>query len=339
MKESFKKISRIGILPNDSEDVILKKSTLTVLPFFIIFPAVAWSFIYIYIDHIKASAVPMTYILISMISVYILHKTKKFIIFEFTQLFLILSLPFILMWTLGGFNQSSFVMIWAFYAPIVALMHSENIQNGIRWFGAFLVLVLVSMIIDGSLSDNIQQPIPKLILEVFTILNIGAGLGGIFFLISQFVKNIKEMSHTLKKDRESLYTLTNNLKNANKELEELATCDVVTKLPNRLYFQDVVYNMFNRAKINEKIVAIMFLDLDGFKTINDTLGHDAGDQILKLIAARLTSVVRASDMVARVGGDEFAIAIGDVTDVEHVKKIAKGIIKEVNEYCPYQLLS
>ena len=144
------------------------------------------------------------------------------------------------------------------------------------------------------------------------------------------------MSSALKDDRETLFELTNDLKSANKELEHLATCDVVTELPNRLYFQDIVFDMFNRAKINKKIVAIMFLDLDGFKSINDTLGHDAGDEILKLVGARLKSSIRASDTVARVGGDEFAIAIGDITDVEHEKEIAKIIIKEVNEFCPYK---
>jgi len=335
MKDYMRKLSYIGVLPSDCEDLILKKSNLTLLPFFVLIPATLWSMIYIYLYQYQAATVPMIYILISMLSAFILHKTKKFIIFEFTQLSLILLLPFILMWSLGGFEEGGFVMIWAFYAPVVAIMYSKETKDGMRWFYAFLVLVFISMIIDSSLQSNINNPLPKIALELFIVLNIGAGFGGIFFLISRFVKNIKEISTALKEDRESLYTLTNDLKNANRELEHLATCDIVTKLPNRLYFQDIVYDMFKRAKLNEKIVAIMFLDLDGFKTVNDTLGHDAGDQILKVVGNRLKSVIRDTDTVARVGGDEFAIAIGDLTDVDNVKKIAENIIEEVNEYCPY----
>jgi len=241
-----------------------------------------------------------------------------------------------MMWILGGFMSGGFVMIWAFYAPIAAAMYSENIKVGIKWFSLFIMLLFVSMIIDSTLTENIRNNLPIVMLEFSIFLNIGAGLGGIFVLISQFLNNNKKISVELQKDKELLSDLTNDLRSANKELEKIATNDVVTDLPNRLYFQDIVYDMFHRAKVNEKIVAIMFLDLDGFKTINDTLGHEAGDFILKIVGSRLQSVVRASDTVARVGGDEFAIAVGDISDVEHVRQIAKTLIKEVNEYCPYK---
>lgn len=336
MKDILNKLSYIGVLPSDCESSISKKVALTLLPLYIFLPAIIWSAIYLYLDNFEAFLVPITYVLISLLSGYILYKTKNFMFFEKTQLVLILLLPFILMWILGGFTAGSFVMIWAFYAPVTAIMYSQDMKSGLRWFILFLVLVVISMVIDEDISTKIENPLPNLAFEIFIALNIGAGFGGIFFLISQFIKNIREMSSALKDDRETLFELTNDLKSANKELEHLATCDVVTELPNRLYFQDIVFDMFNRAKINKKIVAIMFLDLDGFKSINDTLGHDAGDEILKLVGARLKSSIRASDTVARVGGDEFAIAIGDITDVEHEKEIAKIIIKEVNEFCPYK---
>lgn len=336
MKDVLNKLSYIGVLPSDCENSISKKVALTLLPLYIFLPAIIWSAIYLYLDNFEAFLVPMTYVLISLLSGYILYKTKNFIFFEKTQLVLILLLPFILMWILGGFTAGSFVMIWAFYAPVTAIMYSQDMKSGLRWFILFLVLVVISMVIDEDISTQIENPLPNLAYEIFIALNIGAGFGGIFFLISQFIKNIREMSSALKDDRETLFELTNDLKSANKELEYLATCDHVTELPNRLYFQDIVFDMFTRAKINKKIVAIMFLDLDGFKSINDTLGHDAGDEILKLVGARLKSSVRASDTVARVGGDEFAIAVGDITDVNYVKEIAKIIIKEVNEFCPYK---
>lgn len=335
MKKRLRNLSYIGVLPSDSENEILKKTALTLLPFYVFIPALVWAVVFFYLDHLNASIIPMTYILISLLSASLLYKTKNFLLFEMTQLILILFLPFMLMWTLGGFSSGSFVMIWSFYAPIAAVMYSENIRHGIKWFSLFVLLLFISMMIDTNLSQSVDNNLPPLLLKLFIFLNIGAGLGGIFVLISQFLHNIKNISTELKKDKESLYNLTNDLKTANKELEHIATCDIVTQLPNRLYFQDIVYDMFTRAKMNEKIVAIMFLDLDGFKTINDTLGHEAGDMILKTVGRRLKSVVRASDTVARIGGDEFAIALGDISDVEHVKDIAKTLIKEVNEQCPY----
>ncbi|NOQ31939.1 MAG: diguanylate cyclase [Helicobacteraceae bacterium] len=336
MKNFITKLSLIGILPTDNEDEILKKAALTLLPFYVIIPALIWSIIYFSLGNIDAFLVPMSYIVISTISTYYLYKTKKFMHFETVQLLLILLLPFILMWILGGFVAGSFVLIWAFYAPVAAAMYSENVKVGAKWFSAFLLLLFISMLIDNTLSVNIQHKLHPILLDIFLFLNISAGFAGIFILISQFLRNIKKISIELKKERESLFNLTNDLKNANKELEQLANCDIVTELPNRLYFQDIVYDLFSRAELNNKIVAIMFLDLDGFKTINDTLGHEAGDTILKIVGSRLKSVLRDGDTVARVGGDEFAIAIGDISDVEHVKRIASTLIKEVNEFCPYK---
>ena len=336
MNKILNKLSCIGVLPTDSENLIIKKSALTMLPFYVIIPALIWGSIFLLIGNIDAFLIPMAYIFISILSASLLYKTKNFFLFEITQLILILILPFLLMWTLGGFIAGSFVMIWSFYAPITAIMYSKDIKSGFRWFTLFMILVIFSMLIDNHLASNIQNPLPNLATELFIVLNVGAGFGGIFFLISQFITNIKEISNTLTKERETLYNLTNDLKIANKELEHIATCDIVTQLPNRLYFQDIVYDMFTRAKYNDKIVAIMFLDLDGFKSVNDTLGHAAGDKILKIVGNRIKSVIRETDTVARVGGDEFAIAIGDITDIEHVEKIAQAIIKEVNEFCPYK---
>ena len=330
------KLSSVGLISSDSQDEMAKKIAITMLPYYISLPASIWALIYLYLDNIDAFLVPLTYLCLSALSMLYLYKTKKFLHFERLQLLMILLLPFVLMWILGGFSNSSFVFIWSFYAPVAAAVYSENAKVEIKWFSTFMLLLLISILIDPSLNENIHSNIPIYLWEIFIFLNIGAGLGGIYFLISYFLSNIKHISMELKRDRESLYNLTNNLKDANKELEHLATCDIVTELPNRLYFQDIVYDLFKRAKNNDKIVAIMFLDLDGFKTINDTLGHEAGDMILKTVGSRLTSIVRASDVVARVGGDEFAIALGDISNVEDVKQVAKTIIKEVNEQCPYK---
>ena len=336
IKNTLQKLSYIGINESDTENEKTKKVALTLLPFYVSIAAFFLSLLYLYFGNFNAFLIPFIYIFISVLSSYYLYKTKNFLYFERVQLMMILLLPFILMWILGGFNASSFVFIWAFYAPVAAAMYCESYKVEIKWFSAFILLLLISAIINSHLIETDTQQFPTFILDIFFFLNIGAGLGGIYFLIAHFINNIKNISRELKRDRESLYNLSNDLKNVNKELEHLANCDMVTDLPNRLYFVDVVDSMFKRAIMNKKQVAIMFIDLDGFKAVNDTLGHEAGDAILKAVGTRLTTIVRASDTVARIGGDEFAISLGDITDIKHVEQIAKTIIKDINQPSTYK---
>jgi diguanylate cyclase (GGDEF)-like protein len=95
-------------------------------------------------------------------------------------------------------------------------------------------------------------------------------------------------------------------------LEHLSHHDPLTDLPNRTLFLDRLDQSIRRARRLEQRIALLFIDLDNFKGINDTAGHLVGDRALQEVATRLTSVVRDMDTVARVGGDEFAILMSDI---------------------------
>jgi diguanylate cyclase (GGDEF)-like protein/PAS domain S-box-containing protein len=118
-------------------------------------------------------------------------------------------------------------------------------------------------------------------------------------------------------------------------LYRLAHYDLLTELPNRMLFYDRLRQGLLRARRNRRRVAIMFLDLDGFKQVNDELGHPAGDELLRQVARRLTGVLRASDTVSRFGGDEFTVAIPDLAADEDVSRVAQKIIAAVAK--PYYL--
>lgn len=111
----------------------------------------------------------------------------------------------------------------------------------------------------------------------------------------------------------------------------LATHDALTGLPNRLLFQERLMQALARAHRSGARVAVMFLDLDHFKDINDSLGHAVGDGTLIKVAKRLRSVLRDVDTVARLGGDEFASILEDIHDVAQIEPVARKLLASVGK--------
>ncbi|HZV97782.1 MAG TPA: EAL domain-containing protein [Methylophilaceae bacterium] len=107
----------------------------------------------------------------------------------------------------------------------------------------------------------------------------------------------------------------------------LANYDMVTHLPNRYSFNQHFQTLLGEALANNSVLALLVLDLDDFKVINDTLGHHVGDTLLRIVAQRLMSVVRHEDVIYRVGGDEFAMILNHAEDVERVDVIAEKFIR------------
>lgn len=129
---------------------------------------------------------------------------------------------------------------------------------------------------------------------------------------------------------------------AEESIRQLAYYDSITDLPNRALFKEQLNMALHQAKRNNHQVAVMFLDLDNFKRVNDSLGHMAGDQLLKTIANRLQESIRSSDhaargtsnvdmLLARLGGDEFTVLLSDLHGIEYVEMVARRILKRISE--------
>jgi diguanylate cyclase (GGDEF)-like protein/PAS domain S-box-containing protein len=116
-------------------------------------------------------------------------------------------------------------------------------------------------------------------------------------------------------------------KQAEEELQYRATHDLLTDLPNRLLFSDRLSLALAQAQRNHKKLAVMLLDLDYFKDVNDTMGHSAGDRLLRVVGNRLTELLRSGDTVARVGGDEFLLLLSEIGGIEDANTIAQKILE------------
>ena len=112
------------------------------------------------------------------------------------------------------------------------------------------------------------------------------------------------------------------------ELHRLAYFDSLTGLPNRVLFNDRLHQALTDARRRHRLVALMLLDIDRFKIVNDTLGHEAGDGLLREIAARLQHSIRDGDTVSRLGGDEFALVFADVGDIQRVAQLAQKVLSQ-----------
>ena len=129
---------------------------------------------------------------------------------------------------------------------------------------------------------------------------------------------------------------------AEQEVAFLAHHDKLTGLPNRAFFEETLELAVSRARRHQRGVAVLFLDLDNFKLVNDSLGHHAGDQLLQQLAERLREVTREADLVARQGGDEFLLLLSDLeaavrSETEHetsslaAETVAQRIAQALNE--------
>lgn len=140
--------------------------------------------------------------------------------------------------------------------------------------------------------------------EFLNIISVKDGSGSVIYYIGLFT------DLTTRKDTEEFF-------------KHVATHDPLTNLPNRTRFYDCLNNAIYEAKLNHRNLAVLFIDLDGFKAVNDTYGHDAGDLLLLAVSERLLGSVTPADTVSRMGGDEFTIILGDLHDRQDAVRLAE----------------
>jgi adenylate cyclase len=190
-------ISRIGSDPNDDDEIRLQKSLLVVCAFPFMVAGVAWGLMYFFFSEPLAGSIPFSYAIFSLLSVIHFARTRQYYFFRFSQLILILLLPFLLMIALGGFINGSAVILWALICPLGALLFDEP-RHALRWFLAFLGLVVLSGFLQPyvRMANNLSS---TLVIFFFVINLFGVG-SLVFLMVSYFVgqKNMfQQKSETL----------------------------------------------------------------------------------------------------------------------------------------------
>ncbi len=203
-------------------------------------------------------------------------------------------------------------------------------------FGAVVVFVIEKFAISRvlSLSKQVEQ------IESTTLLSFVElpGKDELSFLanrINQMLMKMHDGSELLRASEANLRHQNENLERAvyerTKDIEHQSLHDKLTGLPNRALYMDRLTAAIRKTKRNKFGTAALFLDLDSFKLINDSLGHDKGDVLLKVVGQRLASALRPGDTVARMGGDEFTIILEEVADIEGAEVVADRILASLKK--------
>jgi diguanylate cyclase (GGDEF)-like protein len=171
----------------------------------------------------------------------------------------------------------------------------------------------------------------------YRVATVAAALGLSLVLLWQFSRQLTNALAEMKAANLSLHEALAEVRMAEEKIKDLAYHDTLTALPNRLVFTDRLALAVNQAQRQGSRLAVLFLDLDHFKVINDSLGHSLGDQLLQQVAGRLTGCLRAGDTVARLGGDEFTLLLPGVQGPAEAERVGGKVLDALRE--PYRLES
>jgi guanylate cyclase len=274
--------AEVGSLPSDSPDERLQKSALVLSSLLITLLAFVWVGTYAALGLWRSAAIPFAYQVASVVGLALFARTKNYAFYRRCQLALILALPFLLQWSLGGFVDSSGVALWAFVAPLGALVFCGP-REAVPWFVAFVVLIGVSAVIDGRLPEP-SPAIPSWVVVTFFALTIvGVSLTA-FMLMEYFVRSRDRAHRALAAERERSETL------------------LLSIFPR---------SIAERLKVSHGVIAerrddvsVLFADIVGFTPASEGLGPEEVVDLLDEIFSTF------DDLVARHGLEKIK-TIGD----------------------------
>ena len=207
------------------------------------------------------------------------------------------------------------------------LTYYESILMNWSIFSGLLVIIFLNLSYYFYFTDDIEETLttsrwPLLLLVTLSL----AAYGTVFYALKKMtaIKVLETEKLEIQKESGRLYEVT-------MQLEKYANYDMLTGLPNRRFFFEKLDGVIRESERDASKFVLFYIDLDGFKDINDKYGHEVGDEVLITVGNRLLKGIRRTDFVARLGGDEFAIIIHDIIDIADVENLAKKIHEMLQE--------
>ena len=218
-------------------------------------------------------------------------------------------------------------------------LYRDNLNYMLIAFFVSLSAMFLSMLLSNFLLKHIIDPILKLTKITKKITHLSSYKLRAEILskdeIGDLTHNFNEMLEEIqRKDRvleQTVATRTSELIQLNKKLQHQSTHDPLTGLANRLLFDDRLQRVLTHAQRLNNQIAVLYFDLDHFKTINDTLGHDTGDELLIAVTQRMQRIIRDDDTLCRIGGDEFTLILNSIESTSDVELVAKKMLSEFSE--------
>jgi adenylate cyclase len=281
-------VARIGVDSNDSDEVRLQKSLLVLGSFMFITAGTLWGILYFLFGHFVAGSIPLSYAIVSSLSVIVFHLTRRYRFFLFSQLLLILFLPFLLLIALGGFVKSSAVILWSLLSPLGALLFDEP-RRAMRWLVAYLGLAVVSGFLESQpLSSSSLSPT---VVTIFFILNIGTVSAIAIVLLANFVNEKNRLFLLLRKEQGKSENLLLNILP-----KEIAT---ILKNESR-----TIADQYTGA-------SVMFADMVGFTPLSAKLAPVEMVELLNEVFSFFDSLLDKYGVEKiRTIGDSYMVASG-----------------------------
>jgi adenylate cyclase len=334
----FARISAIGIAAGDSEEMKLQKSLLVISSIPFIVAGLIWGIMYMLFDEAGSAIIPLAYALFSLSSIIYFGYSRRFTTFRFSQLLLILLLPFILMLSLGGFVNGSGVIIWSLLSPLGAMLFYKP-SSAYKWLIAFAILVFISFIAQPWLRS--QNNLTDYQIRIFFFINIIAVGALIFMMVYYFVRkknffqarsetlllNIlpKQIAEELKangkaeaKHFNEVTVMFTDFKNFTQIAEKLSPTDLVTELDTIFAAFDNIISKHRLEKI--KTIGDSYMCAGGLPVPGDTHAIDAVNAALEIREFIRQHIRKRRDE----GKDPFEIRIGI-----HSGPVVAGIVGKI----------
>jgi len=288
IKRAMPLIGNIGAAPNDSDNVRLQKSSLVLGSIMFIFAGVLWGIMYFMFGQPIAGLIPFSYAIVSFLSLVVFHLTHRYRFFVFSQLLLILFLPFLLMIALGGFVKSSGVILWSLLCPLCALLFEEP-RRALRWLAAYLGLVVLSGFLEAH--PLFSSSLPSTLVTLFFVMNIVAVPTIVVILLAYFVN-----------EKNRLFMLLGNEQSKSENL-------LLNILPKEI--AAILKNGSRTIADHYTEASVLFADMVGFTPLSAKLAPVETVELLNEAFSFFDSLLDKYDVEKiRTIGDSYMVASG-----------------------------